>query len=192
MKAFTGFKSEASSKKPQPLPAGPYVAKIKAVKIEGQEPDQQLVLRVDVCEGEYTNYFFNRYKREKENSRFEPRYKGDYKLRIPNPDNAKAMYPESDLRRFNDAIFRIESSNPGYHWDWNENGLVGLLVGINMQESEYNGIPFTKIGRLETADDVRQGIVHAMRPKEPRGDAYDTPHIDQQSGFTAVETELPF
>ena len=193
MKAFNGFKSEAASKKPQPLPAGPYVAKIKAVKIEGLEPDQQLVLRVDVCEGEYTDYFLNRYKREKETSKFEPKYKGDFKLRIPNDDNTRAMYPESDLRRFNDAIFRIESSTPGYHWDWTENGLVGLVVGINMQAGEYNGTAFTRIGRLETADDVRKGIVGTMRPKEARGDAYDTPHIDQQSGFTAVETdELPF
>ena len=193
MKAFNGFKSAPSSSKPQPLPAGPYVAKILAVKIEGLEPDQQLVLRVDVCEGEFEGYFRNRYKKEKESSRFEPKYKGDYKLRIPNDDNTRAMYPESDQRRFNDAIYRIETSNPGYHWDWNENGLVGLLVGINMQAGEYNGVPFTKIGRLETADDVRKGIVGTMKPREPRGDAYDTPHIDQQSGFTAVETdELPF
>ena len=193
MKAFNGFKSEASSKKPQPLPAGPYVAKIKAVKIDGDEPDQQLVLRLDVCEGQYADYFLTRYKREKENSKYEPRYKGDFKLRIPNDENTKAMYPESDLKRFNDAIYRIEKSNDGYHWDWNEQGLVGLLVGINMQESEYNGVGFTKIGRLEIADDVRKGIVQTMKPKAPRGDAYDTPQIDQQTGFVHVETEeLPF
>ena len=193
MKAFNGFKAEANTKKTGPLPAGAYVAKIKGVKIEGNEPDQQLVLRVDVCEGPYTDYFLNRYKREKENSRYEPRYKGDYKLRIPNEDNTKAMYPESDLRRFNDAIYRIEQSNEGYTWDWDEKGLVGKLVGINMQASEYNGYEFTKIGRLEIAGDVRKGIVQAMQPKAPTGDAYDTPHIDQQTGFTAVETDqLPF
>jgi hypothetical protein len=193
MKAFNGFKAEANTKKTGPLPAGAYVAKIKGVKIEGNEPDQQLVLRVDVCEGPYTDYFLNRYKREKENSRYEPRYKGDYKLRIPNEANTKAMYPESDLRRFNDAIFRIEQSNEGYTWDWDEKGLVGKVVGINMQASEYNGYEFTKIGRLEIAGDVRKGIVQAMQPKAPKGDAYDTPQIDQQTGFTAVETdELPF
>lgn len=195
MKAFNGFKSEASNKKMGSLPAGPYVAKIKAVKIDGLEPDQTLVLRLDVCEGEFTDYFLRRYMNEKENSRYEPRYKGDFRLRIPNDANTKAMYPESDLKRFNDAIYRIENSNPGYHWDWNEQGLVGLLVGINMQESEYNGSPFTRIGRLEIADDVRKGIVQTMKPKVPKGDAYDTPPlpVDQQSGFTAVETdELPF
>jgi len=193
MKAFQGFKSEAAGRKAGPLPAGPYVAMIKAVKIDGKEPDQQLIIRVDVCEGEFTDYFMNRYRREKESGRFEPRYKGDFKLRIPNDDNPKAQYPESDLRRFNDAIYRIEKSNPGYQWDWNEQGLVGKTVGINMQAGEYNGNPYTRIGRLEIADDVRKGIVEKMKPREARGDAYEPPVTDQQTGFTAVETdELPF
>ena len=190
MKPINGFKSEIMSKKPKMLPAGPYVAKIKAVKIDGQEPNQQLVLRVDVCEGEYTDYFMKRYKMEAEKSRFEPRYKGDYKLRIPNENS---LYPESDLKRFNDAIARIERSNEGYTWDWNEQGLVGKIVGINMQEGDCNGYPFTKIARLEIAEDVRRGVVATLPPKVPRGDADDSAHIDQQSGFTAVETdELPF
>lgn len=197
MKAYSGFKSEANANKPKALPAGPYVAKIKAVKIEGNEPDQQLVLRVDIEEGPYEKYFFKRYISDKENSKYEPRYKGDFKLRIPNDENTKAMYPESDRKRFNDAIYRIEESNPGYHWDWNENGLVGLLVGINMQEDEYNGFRFTKIGRLEIAQAVRDGKVTVMEPRERKGDAYDTfpatPPADQQAGFTAVECDtLPF
>lgn len=195
MKAFNGFKSEAQNTKPKALPAGPYVAKILAVKVDGEDPDQTLIIRVDVTEGPYANYFRDRFKREKENSRYEPRYKGDFRLRIPNDNNTKAMYPESDLRRFNDAIYRIEKSNPGYHWDWNEQGLVGKTVGINMQDNEYNGVPFTKIGRLEIADDVRNGVCDKMNPKAPRGDAYEPPvaQVDQQTGFTAVETdELPF
>jgi hypothetical protein len=130
---------------------------------------------------------------DKENSRYEPRYKGDFKLRIPNDENTKALYPETDLKRFNDAIYRIEESNPGYHWDWNENGLVGLLVGINMVESEYNGYKFTKIGRTEIVQDVRAGRVTAMEPKAPKGDADDGTFIDKQSGFVGVEVEdLPF
>ena len=193
MKAYNGFKSEAQSQKPKMLPAGPYVAKIIAVKIDGYEPDQTLILRVDVCEGPFTDYFRNRYKTEKEKSQYEPRYKGDYKLRIPNDENTKAMYPESDKKRFNDAIYRIEKSNEGYHWDWNEQGLVGKIVGINMQEGDYNGYAFTKIGRLEIAEDVRRGIVKAMPAKAPKGDAYE-PQIDQQSGYEQVQmdSELPF
>jgi len=191
MKAFNGFKSEAQNNKPRMLPPGPYVAKIIAVKIDGKEPDQSLVLRLDVCEGPYSNYFVERYNREKESAKFEPRYKGDFRLRIPNEANTKAMYPETDIRRFNDAIYRIEKSNEGYHWDWDEQGLAGKIVGINMQLGEFNGSPYTRIGRLEIADDVRKGIVGEMKPREPRGDS--PAQTDQQSGMAKVDDpELPW
>ena len=204
MKAFNGFESKAQSNKPEQLPVGAYVARIKAVKIDGDEPDQRLVLRVDVCEGPYTDYFFNRYKREQKRyedrqSKYEAKYKGDYRIRIPNDDNKKAQYPESDRKRFGDTIYRIEESNPGYHWDWNENGLKGLLVGINIREAEFNGRTFTEIGGLEIVSDVREGKARPMPPRGQRGDADDSQFvapqqiIDPQSGFTAVETdELPF
>ena len=191
MKAFDGFKSEAQNSKPRMLPPGPYVAKIIAVKIDGKEPDQTLVLRVDICEGPYANYFVDRYNREKESGKYEPRYKGDFKLRIPNENNTKALYPETDIRRFNDAIFRIEKSNEGYHWDWDEQGLAGKIIGINMQLGEFNGSPYTRIGRLEIADDVRKGIVGEMKPREPRGDG--PAQTDQQSGMAKVDDpELPW
>ena len=207
MKAFNGFESKAQSSKPRQLPAGPYVAKIKAVKVDGLEPDQALIIRVDVCEGEFKDYFFNRYKNDQKayengKSKYEPKYKGDYRIRIPNDENTKAQYPESDRKRFGDMIYRIEESNPGYHWDWNEQGLVGLVVGINMQEDSYNGNAFTKIGRLEIVSEVRSGTVQAMAPRQRQGDADDSQFIapqqqtiDPQSGFTQVDVngvELPF
>ena len=52
MKQFEGFKSEARAERYPMLPAGAYVCGIKNVKIEGQEPDQQLVLRLEIVEGE--------------------------------------------------------------------------------------------------------------------------------------------
>ena len=197
MKAFDGFKAEAAGNgKFEMLPAGPYVAEILDVRIDGKEPDQTMVLRLDVTEGEQAGYFTRRYQHESENGgKYEPRYKGVFRIRIPNDENTKAMYPESDKRKFNDAIFRIMRSNEGYKWDWNEQGLIGKTVGINMQAGEYNGAPYTSIGRLEIAEDVRKGLVHEMPPRKPRGDAYEAPaeQTDPQTGFTVVETEkLPF
>ena len=193
MKPFAGFKSEAKSKSYEQLPEGPYVATIKATRIDGREPDQSLIIRVDVSEGQYAGYFTKRWKHDKDsNTRYEPKYKGDFRLRIPNEGSA---YYENNLAKFNDAIYRIEQSNPGYHWDWNENGLVGLTVGINMQKNFYNDNPYTKIGRLEIADDVRKGIVNVMKAGEPRSDAYEPPvqQVDSQSGFMVVNTdEVPF
>ena len=135
MKAFEGFKSEASGKAYEQLPPGAYVATIKAVKIEGHEPDQTLILRLDIAEGEYEGYYTKRYMHDTKNekTKYPAKYKGDFRIRIPNPDNKRAMYPESDLKRFNDAIYRIENSNAGYRWDWEENGLKGLTDQFGIQ-----------------------------------------------------------
>ena len=209
MKQFNGFKAEAKAKGYPQLPAGPYVAKIMAVKIDGYEPDQSLILRLDVAEGEYTGYYAKRFQHDSENknARYPAKYKGDFRLRIPNVNSKKSMYPEADLANFNDAMFKIEESNPGYHWNWDENSLKGLMVGISVQQGSYNGNQFTRISRLEIVDEVRTGKVSTMAPMEPRSDAYEAPGATYQppvtqqvnyteamaGGFTKVDTdELPF
>ena len=194
MKQFAGFKSEANAGGSKyMLPAGPYVAKIINVKIDGEEPDQRLILRLDIAEGEYAGFYTKKYKadEERKNSQYPLKYKGDLYIRIPNKYNPNSLYPESDIRNFNDAMYRIEQSNPGYTWDWNERGLIGRIVGVNVREGTYNGSAYTKPFRLEIADDVRNGLVKPMEPMEPRGDAYDTPY--QQQGFTVVtDPDVPF
>lgn len=195
MKQFDGFKSEASGKKFPTLPAGTYVAAIKNVKIDGKEPDEQLVLRLDVIEGDWAGYYTKRYENDSSKAgfqqQFQAKYKGDLRIQIPNPDNSRRDHPEWDIRTFNNAIYCIEQSNPGYKWDWDEKKLKGKTVGINVREGIYNGNTYTQIGRLEVADDVRKGIVEVMRPKAPTGSA--PVQENTSAGFTPVEVdELPF
>ena len=195
MKQYEGFKSEASGKKYPMLPAGTYVAGIKNVKIDGDEPDQQLVLRLDIIEGEYAGYYTKRYENDSQGAgydqQYQAKYKGDLRIQVPNPDNTKRSHPEWDVRTFNNAIYCIEQSNPGYKWDWDEKKLKGKTVGINVREGTYNGNVYTQIGRLEVAEDVRRGIVETMKPKKPSGQTVTG--VDAQTGFTGVETdELPF
>ena len=195
MKPYDGYKSERTVGAAfGQLPAGAYVGKITSVKIEGQEPDQTLAVAVDVTEGEHAGYFSRRLKHDQENStgKYEVKYKGVYRLRIPNSANTKAKYPDSDKRRFNELIWCVETSNPGYHWDWNEKSLIGRAIGFSMQEDEYNGNQFTRIGRPEVVDDVRNGNVKPMRPRKPRQDSEASARADIPSGFTEVETEIPF
>lgn len=193
MKQFDGFKSEASGKKFLMLPAGTYVAGIKNVKIDGAEPDQQLVLRLDIIEGEYAGYYTKRWEHDSANAglqqQYQAKYKGDLRLQIPNPENGRRSHPEWDVRAFNNAVWCIEQSNPGYKWDWNEAGLKGKVVGINVREGVFNGIAYTQIGRLEVADDVRKGIVPTMAPRKESGQA----PAAAPAGFTQVEdSEVPF
>ena len=169
--------------------------------IVGEEPDQTLIVRLDVSEGDHAGYYTNRYAlddkryRDKE-IKFPAKYKGDLRIRIPNPDNKKALYPESDLATFKDAIWCVEDSNPGYHWNWDEQSLIGLTVGFSVRQGTYNGRQFTRIEKLESASEVRMGNVNVMEPKAPRtnADIYEPP-ITQQVGYTEVQLpfdELPF
>ena len=120
---YEGMRSEESKGAVKTLPAGPYVAKVLNTSIIGKEPDQQLAVVLDIWEGEYAGWYMTKFKADKDkfgdNPNIEVKYKGVIRVRIPNPDNQNARYPESDIRRFNDMIWRFEKSNEteGFHWD---------------------------------------------------------------------------
>ena len=192
MKPINGFKAEAPSTAYPMLPKGLYTAGIQAVKIDGTEPDQRLVLRLEIIEGEWAGYYTKRYQHDSAaGGRFEVKYKGDYALQIPDQANPKRQHYDWDYRTFTGAIWAIEDSNPGYHWDWNEQGLVGKTIGINVRQGSYNGNPYTTIGRLESTKMMAEGKCREMKDMEPRGDfAAAAP----DPGFSAivVDEEVPF
>lgn len=197
MKAFEGFKSERSGGSYPMLPVGAYVCEIKNVKIEGVDPDQQMVLRLEIVEGDYTNYYTNRYnfdvQRNASQQHYGTKYKGDFRLNIPNPANTKREHPEWDVSAFNNMVFCVESSNEGYKWNWDEKTLKGKKVGINVRAGTYNGNPYTTIGKLEPVDDVRKGICKPMRPKADSNPPAAAAAPADPSGFTPIYTdELPF
>ena len=189
---FDGMKAEASNSGRYPmLPEGPYIAEIRGTHIDGQEPNQSLIIRLEVIEGEYKDYFTKRYQHQA-GGQYEVKYKGDFRLRIPHPQSS-SQWPDSDKKRFNDAIYRIEKSNPDYHWDGDETRLKGLKVGINMQKGTYNDNEYTTIGRLEIIDDIRKGLIKAMKPRKPSYGAGYVSAESENGGFTPVEdVEIPF
>lgn len=191
---FDGMKAEASRAGYPMLPEGPYIAEIRGINIEGSAPDQFLVIRVEIMEGEYKDYFTNRYKTESAgNSQYPAKYKGDFRLRIPHPQSS-SQWPDTDKRRFNDAIYRIETSNPDYHWDGDETKLKGKAIGINMQAGTYNDKEYTRIGRLETVADIRQGLIKPMKPRKPSySPDYQAAETTSAAAFTPAEdVEIPF
>lgn len=192
MKPISGYKAEAPGTSYPMLPKGLYIAKISDAKVEGDEPDQQLVIRVDITEGEYTGYYTKRYKNDSQGGgRWEAKYKGDIRLQIPDERNTRRQHTEWDLNKFNKAMWAIEDSNDGYHWDWNEKGLKGKAVGINVRQGTFNGNPYTSIGRLESVKWIRDGKAKPMGDMAPRGDSQPTASV--QGGFTPVEDEeIPF
>lgn len=174
------------------LPAGPYVAKVLGARIIGNEPDQQLEIMIDIAEGAYTGFYMDKFSAQKQReSNYEVKYKGIMRIRIPNPENKRAMYPESDMKRFNDMIAKFQNSNEGvslYNDDgFDETKLTDLLIGISVQEDEYNGNKFTKPMRFENVSDVREGKVNVMSPRQ-RENPTTGPMMDQKSGMMRVDT----
>lgn len=188
MKPVNGFNPEKMSGAFEALPAGAYVAKISAVKIEGNDPFQNLILRVDIVEGEYTGYYTKRFKAQSEakNSQYEVRYKGDFRITLPADGQ---QYQRSNLNRFNDAIWKIQKSNEGYVFDGeHEQTLVGKLVGINVRNASFNGRSYTEIGQLETVQDVRDGKCRQLKERVRN----DQPAEEAPVFTPAEDVEIPF
>lgn len=192
MKSTSEFKSERAAGGSYPmLPKGLYIAQIKAVKVEEEGPDQRLTLRLDITEGEHAGYYTKRYTADQERGgQFEVKYKGDLVLYAVNKKNTNRKWPDSDIRSFNGAIWAIEQSNPGYHWNWDEQSLKGKAVGINVRQGTYNGNPYTTIGRLESIPEIREGKAKVMNDSKPRGSA--APAEEASNGFVQVDEEVPF
>lgn len=195
---YNGMKAEESgNKNNRQLPVGAYVCQVIDSQIEGKAPDQRLAVIFEIYEGEYKGWYMAKYKAQKERgSNYEIKYKGVLRLRIPNPDNKNAQYPESDQRRFNDMIARFQNSNPNTEF-FNDDGfdemkLKGKLIGISVAEDEYNGASFTKPVRFENVDDVRQGLVKPIESRK-QPDPTPAPMMDQRSQMEVVNTEqLPW
>ena len=192
---YNGMKAEVRGGTIRQLPAGPYVAKVLSVQIDGREPAQRLEVYVDIAEGEFTDFWMKKYKAQKakETADRKVTYKGIMRVWVPNENNKNRDF-DKDVVSFNDMIGRFKASNPGFEWDGEETKLAGLLIGISVQEDSYNGYPFTKPVRFEIVSDVREGKVATLPPKQ--GDEPDptpAPMVDQRSGMQMVNTEqLPW
>ena len=123
-----------------------------------------LLISFDIMEGQYKDFFAKDYK---EQDREDKKWRGTYRLSEPKDDGS-----EKDgwtKRTFGNAIWSVEESNPGYHWDWNEVGLKEKIVGVlfRNREWEMNGNTgwTTECCALASVDDIRQGKYRQPKDK---------------------------
>ena len=206
MRPFNEFKSEPLTERFPQLPAGAYVCAIQAVREDGTYPDDSIILRLEIVEGEWAGYYARRYRHDTQAAAaasvsYEARYKGDFRIRAPRAENPHIQNLEWAIRSFNNAIWAIEDSNDGYKFEFeNTAALKGKLVGINVCNASFNGNSYTEIGRLESVKQVREGKARPMKDREDRSPAYAAPSAPasgspgfQTPSFIAVETDdLPF
>jgi len=147
------------------LPLGAYVCKVKSVRIDAYDATSaQLAIQFDIAEGEYTDF----YKREyATNTMANKKFKGVLRVWLPKDDGSEN--DEWTKSTFKGMCTAFEKSNPGYVWNWNEQTLVGRMVGIlfRNEEWEYDGKtgwavrPFRAI----SVDSVRSGDFRTPKDK---------------------------
>lgn len=114
------------------LVAGDYICKIKSVKIApNRNSEPCLWLSLDIEEGPYKGYFESIYQNRKNRKN----------------DNYPCIYCQSmssySIRFFQSLLHTIIASNSGYQStcesgkDWDEQELVGLLVGVTFTERKF-------------------------------------------------------
>ena len=190
MKAFNGLEIKKSVGSSEPLPAGGYVAKILNAKVEEYSWGEVLVISFDVADGEYKDFFSKQYK---ENTREDKKWKGNFRLTVPNEGN---QYFDSQKRTFGNAIWAIEESNPGYHWDWNEAALRGEMVGVLFRNYEYDVAGrqgwSTECCTFVSVEDVRTG--NFKQPKDKPLKRKESYSSNQFSEMVEIDStgDLPF
>ena len=191
MKQYQGFESKKSASARELLPAGNHIAKIlKAEEQSTTEGKLYIVLSFDIMEGEYKDFFRRDYNSQ-DPAFGMPKWRGTFRLWEPTDDGS-----EKDgwtKRTFNNLIACIEESNPGYHWDWNEQNLKGKMIGVMYRDKEwaFDGKTgwTTECGALCSVEDVRSGRAKPLKSK-PLPQSAGAPSA---GGFTQVEDdELPF
>lgn len=191
MKQFNGFKAERQTAR-EALPAGGYVAKIMDVKEIAYDWGNVLAISFDIAEGEYKDFFAADYRN---NSNEDKKWRGVYRLTEPKDDGSEK--DSWTKNTFNGAIWAIEQSNPGYHWDWNEAALKGKTVGViyRNKEWEMNGNTgwSTEAGMLDTVDRIREGKFKPLKDK-PLKSKTTTSGAFAPASFTPVTDgdDLPF
>ena len=191
MKAFNGLEIKKSVSASEPLPAGGYVAKILNAKVEEYSWGEVLVISFDIADGEYKDFFSKQYK---ENTREDKKWKGNFRLTVPQENN---QYFDSQKRTFGNAIWAIEESNPGYHWDWNEAALKGKMVGVLFRNFEWSMDDgrsgwSTECCTFVSVEDVRTGNFKQPKDKPLRNKAANNANANNFAPLDDLDDSLPF
>ena len=152
---------------------------------------QYVKISCDVAEGEYASFFANEYKNQQQEDK---KWHCNYLLNVPNDDGS-----EKDgwtKRRFKTFTEALEESNPGYHFDWDEQKFKGKLIGGLFNEREYaknDGSTGRAINmaQVTTVEKIRSGKYQLPKDKLlPGSSATDS------DGFMNIpegaDEELPF
>ena len=106
------------------IPDGAYIVGVK--KVEDVSDKEFLRLELDICKGEYKNWYQQQYDADKRETKYWPR------------DGVLVRsYKEKALPFFKGFITAVTKSNPKFEWKWNEQDLKNKVFGIVVGTEEY-------------------------------------------------------
>lgn len=140
------------------LPKDGYVVKILGAEVCSNSKGQYVKISCDIAEGEYTGFYAKEYKTQQSEDK---KWHCNYLLNIPNDDGSKK--DNWTKRRFKTFTEALEESNPGYHFDWDEQKFKGKIAGGLFNEREYkkndgsigratNLASFCKVDKIRSGD----------------------------------------
>ena len=106
------------------IPDGAYIVGVK--KVEDVSDKEFLRLELDICKGEYKNWYQQQYDADNRETKYWPR------------DGVLVKsYKEKALPFFKGFITAITKSNPKFEWKWNEQDLKNKVFGVVVGTEEY-------------------------------------------------------
>ena len=106
------------------IPDGAYKKKKK--KVEDVSDKEFLRLELDICKGEYKNWYQQQYDADNRETKYWPR------------DGVLVRsYKEKALPFFKGFITAVTKSNPKFEWKWNEQDLKNKVFGVVVGTEEY-------------------------------------------------------
>lgn len=114
---------------------------------------EYLKISVDVTEGEYKDYYADDYRNQTGDKKW---WKGSISVFVPNDDGSEE--DGKTANKFKTTMSKIEESNKGYTWNWDEKTLKNKTVGFAVRRREYESGKFaTEVSAILSVDEVRKG-----------------------------------
>ena len=172
------------------LPAGGYVCRIMKAWVETtMNGSEQLVLALEIAEGNYAGFIKKQYDDKKA---------GNANAKWPCLFKQFALGTDGQTNPFFKGMLKsIEESNAGYVWNWQEATLANKMIGMIFREEEFEASDGTTKTTVRPAfprsvQRIRNGVEvpEIKRLNNVRSNA----NAMQSAGFTPLDSseELPF
>lgn len=166
------------------LEPGGYICVIVNAKAEVSSTNKKmLTIEFDIAEGEKAGFYKRKYD---EDTRPEAKWQGVYRQMLEGEKAAGYLKGVMEM---------LETSNPNFKWDWDENKLKGLKFGGIFGREEYEKMDgtrsfFTKLRYIKKVEQIKNGKFKVpedkLLPKKENFNPYAT------SFASSVDDDLPF